>query len=81
MKIVKSVAVILLIIGGLNWGLIGVADFDLVATIFWDGSLLSKIVYSLVGLSAIIVAIAKFGCCKKMSCCSEGACEETVAKK
>jgi hypothetical protein len=40
----------------LNWGLVGLFDFDLVATIFGDMSVLSRTVYSLVGLSAVLVA-------------------------
>ena len=47
------IAMILLIVGGLNWGLVGIADFDLVAAIFGDGSALSRIVYALVGASAL----------------------------
>jgi uncharacterized membrane protein YuzA (DUF378 family) len=50
------VLLILVIVGGLNWGLIGIFNFDLVATIFGDMSALSRIVYSLVGLSAIALA-------------------------
>jgi uncharacterized membrane protein YuzA (DUF378 family) len=67
MKAVWCVALVLLIVGGLNWWLVGVADFNLVATIFWDGSTLSKIVYILVWVSAILVAIEKatWGCSKK----------------
>ncbi len=48
MKVIKIIALVLLVVGGLNWGLVGVAQFDLVATIFGDGSVLSRIVYSLV---------------------------------
>ena len=47
------VALILIIVGGLNWGLVGLFDFDLVAAIFGMMSALSRIVYILVGLSAI----------------------------
>jgi uncharacterized membrane protein YuzA (DUF378 family) len=49
----------LLAIGGLNWGLVGIFKFDLVATIFGEMSVLSRAVYSLVGLAAVydIVAI------------------------
>ena len=47
------IAMILLIVGGLNWGLVGLANFDLVAALFGDGSTLSRIVYVLVGLSAL----------------------------
>jgi len=43
----------LLIVGGLNWGLVGLLGFDLVAAIFGDMSPLSRIVYTLVGLSAL----------------------------
>lgn len=52
-----AISLVLLIIGGLNWGLVGLADFDLVAAIFGEGSLLSRIVYILVGLAAIVAAV------------------------
>jgi len=48
------IALILVIIGALNWGLIGIFGFDLVATIFGGQSaLLSRIVYTLVGLAGL----------------------------
>jgi len=47
------IALILLIVGGLNWGLVGLFNFDLVAAIFGMMSALSRVVYILVGLSAI----------------------------
>ena len=50
------VALVLVIIGGLNWGLVGIFDFNLVATIFGDMSTLSMVVYALVGLSAVYLA-------------------------
>lgn len=50
------VALVLLIVGGLNWLLVGLFSFDLVATIFGDMSIVSRVVYGLVGLSAIYVA-------------------------
>ena len=46
-------ALVLVIVGGLNWGLVGVFGFDLVAAIFGEASLLARIVYTLVGLAAI----------------------------
>lgn len=47
-------ALLLVIIGALNWGLIGLLQFDLVASIFGgQGALLSRIIYSLVGLAGI----------------------------
>ena len=53
MRILNSVTLALLIVGGLNWGLVGLLDFDLVAAIFGEMSLLSRIVYVLVGVSAL----------------------------
>ena len=44
---------ILLIVGGLNWGLVGIFNFDLVAAIFGSMSVLARIVYALVGLAAV----------------------------
>ena len=46
-------ALILVIIGGLNWGLIGFLNFNLIAAIFGAGSIVSRIIYDLVGLSAL----------------------------
>ena len=53
MKGLHMVTFLLLVIGGLNWLLIGVFGFDLVATIFGEMSAISRIVYTLVGLAAI----------------------------
>lgn len=54
MKILYNIALTLVIIGALNWLLIGLFDFDLVATLFGAMSVLSRIIYSLVGLSGIV---------------------------
>lgn len=59
------IALILVIVGGLNWGLVGLFNFDLVATIFGDMSVLSRIVYSLVGVSAIYLAFITATLAKK----------------
>lgn len=53
MRAVNTVSLLLLIVGGLNWGLVGLFGFDLVAALFGEMSLLSRIVYTLVGLSAL----------------------------
>ncbi|MBR1605745.1 MAG: DUF378 domain-containing protein [Alphaproteobacteria bacterium] len=60
MNFINKLAYILVIIGGLNWGLIALGNFDLVAFLFGQLSALSRIVYGLVGLSAIWLAIAPF---------------------
>lgn len=53
MKILDITALILIIIGGINWGLIGFFQFNLVNSLFGDYSILSRIIYALVGLAAI----------------------------
>ena len=53
MKAINVVTLLLVIVGGLNWGLVGLFSFDLVAAIFGGGSLLARIVYILVGVSAV----------------------------
>jgi hypothetical protein len=62
MKTLDVLAIVLLIVGGLNWGLVGLAHFDLVATIFGmhfgQTSVLSSAVYVLVGLAALYQAVA-----------------------
>lgn len=53
MKILDMIVLILLIIGGLNWGLVGVFNFNLVEFIFGTLPILVKVIYGLVGLSAL----------------------------
>ncbi|MFZ2149919.1 MAG: DUF378 domain-containing protein [Minisyncoccia bacterium] len=55
---VDYIALVLVVVGGLNWGLVGILKFDLVATLFGDMSGISRIVYALVGLSAVYVAVS-----------------------
>lgn len=54
MQILQKVALIFTIIGAINWGLIGLFDFNLVALLFGDGTVLSRIVYTIVGISGLI---------------------------
>ena len=55
-----KICIALLIVGGINWGLIGILNFDLVAFIFGAGSLLARIVYTIVGIAAICSIPALF---------------------
>jgi uncharacterized membrane protein YuzA (DUF378 family) len=57
MKIIRIIAYILVIIGAVNWGLIGFFNFDLVAAIFGEMSLLARIVYALVGVSGLLLLL------------------------
>lgn len=54
MKMLYNIALTLVIVGALNWLLVGVFKFDLVATLFGSMSLFTRIVYSLVGIAGII---------------------------
>ena len=51
------VALVLLLVGGLNWGLVGFFGFNLVAAVLGDMTIASRLIYVLVGLSAIYVAV------------------------
>ena len=53
MPLINKLTLALLIVGGLNWGLVALLDFDLVAALFGEMTLLSRIVYGLVGVSAL----------------------------
>ncbi|MBQ8144465.1 MAG: DUF378 domain-containing protein [Butyricicoccus sp.] len=55
MKTLFGLALTIAIIGAVNWGLIGLLEFDLVAWLFGDMTLFSRIVYTLVGISGIIL--------------------------
>ena len=51
------IALVLVVVGAVNWGLVGVAQFDLVAALFGGpDAALSRVVYSLVGLAGVIIA-------------------------
>ena len=57
MKKIDVVAAVLLVVGGLNWGLVGVAGIDVVSTLFGVMSPLARTVYVLVGLAALYQAM------------------------
>ena len=54
MNIIQKSALVLTLIGALNWGLIGIFDFNLVAAIFGDMTVAARIIYSLGGIAAVI---------------------------
>ncbi len=66
MKVINKIAFVLLVVGGLNWGLVGIFNFDLVAMLFGGAqSAIAKLVYTLVGISAVLTALS---CSKCTSC-------------
>jgi uncharacterized membrane protein YuzA (DUF378 family) len=58
MKTIDILIAVLLIVGGLNWGLVGLFNFDLVATLLGSMSAFSRIVYAVVGIAAIYQLLA-----------------------
>ena len=63
-KFLHAISSILLIIGGLNWGLVGLWNMDVVASILGAGSTPALVIYDLIGLSAIWRIIMWYkGCC------------------
>lgn len=57
MGIWQWIVLILVVVGGLNWGLVGLFGFDLVAALFGEMTAISRVVYSLVGISALALLI------------------------
>lgn len=53
MKAVDTTALVLLVIGGLNWGLVGFFDYNLVDQIFGVGNVVSRVIYAVVGVAAL----------------------------
>lgn len=56
MKPIDLIALVLVLVGALNWGLYAAFKFDLVATVLGDYSVLARMVYGLVGISAVVIA-------------------------
>lgn len=54
METLQKIALVFTVIGAINWGLIGFFDFNLVANLFGDTSMLSRIIYMIVGIAGII---------------------------
>lgn len=54
METLEKIALVFTIIGAINWGLVGLFDFNLVSMLFGDGSILSRIIYIIVGITGLI---------------------------
>ena len=81
-KKVHMLAFLLLVVGGLNWGLVGLLNFDLVAWIFTDIlglDILTRVVFILVGLAAVLELISHKGRCKECTAGGGGAAPSAPA--
>lgn len=65
LNIVDIIAIILVVVGCLNWGLVGLLDIDVVATIFGDMSIVTRVIYIVVALAAIYLAAISMKLAKK----------------
>jgi uncharacterized membrane protein YuzA (DUF378 family) len=65
LNVLDWIALILLVIGGLNWGLVGVFKFDLVKAIFGDMTIVSRIIYIVVGVAALYTIFFLVKVCTK----------------
>lgn len=57
LNVLGWVALVLVVVGGLNWALVGIFSFDLVAAIFGEMSALARVVYAVVGIAAVYILI------------------------
>lgn len=60
MESIEKIALVFTIIGALNWGLIGLFDFNLVTALFQEGSLLTRLVYIIVGICGLLNIVILF---------------------
>ena len=60
MNIVQKIALTFTIIGAINWGLVGIFNYNLVDSLFDEGSVLSRIIYTVVAISGLINIIIYF---------------------
>ena len=67
MKALHMAAFVLLVVGGLNWGLVGLMKFNLVSALVGAGSSLEMLVYILVGVSAVYIGLTHMNDCKVCS--------------
>lgn len=68
-----KILALIVIIGALNWGLVGVAGYNLVDHLFGVGSIAARAVYTIVGLSGVALLVSFF---KKCSCCCDSTCKK-----
>ena len=75
MKVLHSIAFVLVVVGGLNWLLVGLFSWDVGMIFGGQDALISRIVYILVGLSAITLVLTH---CKDCKHCEGGCCKKDM---
>jgi uncharacterized membrane protein YuzA (DUF378 family) len=76
MKYIKQIAYVLVLIGALNWGVYGVSGYDLVNICAGKIPMIARIIYVVVGLSALYIIINRYRvcACKSCDCCTKEKC-------
>ncbi len=78
MKFLKHTAYISLLIGGLNWGVYGLSKYDLVEVLFGQVPVVARIVYLIIGLSALYIIFSRFTFCECDSCSCSSVCSKSL---
>ena len=65
LNVLDTTSLFLAIVGALNWGLVGLSRFDLVSAIFGEGTVLTRVIYVLVGLSGVYLVTVAMKLVKK----------------
>ena len=69
MKVLKWIIHLLVVVGAINWGLVGLFDWNLVSVIFGAGSALETVVYVVVGICGVLGLVMLFTCCRNCDSC------------
>lgn len=75
MKVLGWIAFLLMFVGGVNWGLVGFFDYNLVEVLLGQWPMVVKVVYGAVGVASLFGLVAHFSCCKGKECCGSGECK------
>ena len=60
MSIIQKIALVFTIIGGINWALVGIFDFNLVTWLFMESSITTRVIYVLIGICALFNVVVLF---------------------
>lgn len=81
MRAFRFIVLLLLVIGALNWGLVGFFQYDLVADLFGMMTPLARIIYGLVGIAGLCGICGLIRCCRSCDCGPNCSCCTTTNKK
>lgn len=80
-NVIDIIAGILVFIGAINWGLVGIFDFNVVTAIFGDMNLATRIVYIVIGVAGLWMLYGCCRCCNKSACAANDAPKKTTKKR